>query len=189
MLIVVSGTPGTGKSTVAKLVAKKLNARLIDTDLLLKEHKIGTVMDEKRRSRIVDTKKLSEAALSEAKKHPVTVFEGHLSHFVPADITVILRTEPKELEKRLKKKGWNKEKVKENVEAEAIDEITMECSRKKNVIELDTTDEFPEVVATMVVRAINDAKIRRHYAPGKIDWSEKYAAYLQKQATARSSTA
>src|SRR3972149_1324192 len=136
MLITISGTPGTGKTTIAKLVAGKLNAQLIDTDFLLKEYKIKTTQDKKRNTKIIDTDKLSRAAISEAKKHQTTIFEGHLSHYAPADITIVLRTEPKELEKRLKKRAWNKEKIRENIEAEAIDAITVECLRRKNVIEL-----------------------------------------------------
>lgn len=180
MIIVISGTPGTGKTTVAKLVAKKLNATLIDTDFLLEQYKIKTGFDAKRNTKIIDTEKLSQAAAVEARKHPVVVFEGHLSHFAAADITVVLRTDPKELARRLKKKGWTKEKIRENVEAEAIDAITTECARKQGVIELDTTDEFPEIIASMIVRAIKDIQIRKHYAPGKIDWSERYASYLKK---------
>jgi adenylate kinase len=184
MLIVISGTPGTGKTTIAKLVAKKLGATLIDTDYLLKEYKIGTGMDEKRHSKIIDTKKLAEAAVKEAQKHPVTVFEGHLSHFAAADLTIILRTEPGQLSLRLKEKGWGSEKIKENLEAEVIDEITSECFRKKNVIELDTTDEFPEIIATLIVRAIKEDRIRERYSPGHIDWSDKYVDYINNKKNA-----
>ena len=58
MLITISGTPGTGKTAVAKILAKQMKARLIDTGYLVKKYKIKTTMDRKRNTKIIDTKKL-----------------------------------------------------------------------------------------------------------------------------------
>ena len=97
------------------------------------------------------------------------IFEGHLSHFVPADLTIILRTSPVELEKRLKKKGWSEKKIKENIEAEAIGVISSEA----NGIEIDTTKKSPKTVASVIVKLLNKPTKTK-----KIDWTKEYADYL-----------
>ena len=169
MFITISGTPGTGKTAVAKILAKKLNVRLIDTEYLVKKYKIKTSIDKKRKTKIIDTKKLAKAVRKEAKVTDLLIFEGHLSHFVPADLTIILRTSPVELEKRLKKKGWSEKKIKENIEAEAIGVISSEA----NGIEIDTTKKSPKTVASVIVKLLNKPTKTK-----KIDWTKEYADYL-----------
>src|SRR3989338_2547244 len=108
MLIAISGTPGTGKTKVAAILSKKLGAKVIGTNYLVRKYNMKTSIDVERRTKIVDTKRLSDAARKESSLHDKMIFEGHLSHFVAADATIILRTSPQELEKRLKRKGWNR---------------------------------------------------------------------------------
>ncbi|MCK4405797.1 MAG: AAA family ATPase, partial [Hadesarchaea archaeon] len=40
LVIAVSGTPGTGKSIFARALAKKLNAKVIDLNALIRRKKI-----------------------------------------------------------------------------------------------------------------------------------------------------
>ena len=56
--MVVSGTPGTGKTTLAKSLAKKLKYSYIDVNEIIKENKLEEGFDKKRKSKIIDTKKL-----------------------------------------------------------------------------------------------------------------------------------
>src|SRR3990172_2364445 len=128
MLIAITGTPGTGKTSVAKILCKKTGTRLITTGYLVKKYKIKTRHDKKRKTKIIDEKKLASAAGREEKiskeANRMMIFEGHLSHFAPADVKIILRTSPVELEKRLKKKKWSEKKIRENVEAELLGVIS-----------------------------------------------------------------
>ena len=185
MLIVISGTPGTGKTDVAKLLGKKLRARLLTTNYLVKKYKIKTHPDKKRKTKIIDTKKLAAAAKKEANR-ALAIFEGHLAHFTPADLTIILRTNPKELEERLKKKKWIKKKIKENVEAEAIGVISNETGKKKNVIEIDTTGKTPQNTATLILKLLNKYQLQKRYLR-KIDWTKEYMKYLNKKIATGSS--
>jgi len=66
--------------------------------------------------------------------------EGHLSHRVDLDYCIVLRTRPEVLEKRLKKRGYSEEKIRENVEAEAMDVILSEAYQRTKVYEIDTTE-------------------------------------------------
>ncbi|MFA4819628.1 MAG: adenylate kinase family protein [Candidatus Aenigmatarchaeota archaeon] len=174
MFLVISGTPGTGKTVIGKRVAKSLGAKLITTDYLMKKYKIPTALDKKRRTKIIDTRKLSAAAKKECRYYKNSVFEGHLAHFASADLTIILRTSPSELERRLKKKGWSESKIRENVEAEAMGIISSEA---KNAIEIDTTKKSPQENAKEILKIINKKKHRKK----KIDWTKAFEKYLLKK--------
>lgn len=176
MLIAISGTPGTGKTAVAKILSRKLKAKTLTVDFLVKKYNIRASYDKKRKTKIIDEKKLANAAKQEAKKYRVAVFEGHLSHFAAADSTIILRTSPQELERRMKKKKWNKKKIRENVEAESVGII----SREAGGMEIDTTSKTPKNVAQLILKLLNNYPMQRKYLK-KIDWSENYAKYLKRK--------
>ncbi len=173
MFIVISGTPGTGKTVIARLLAKQLKARLIDTKYLVRKYKIPSKLDAKRKTKIIDQNKLAKAA---AKEKGDIVFEGHMAHFAKSELTVILRASPKELEKRLKKKKWSRKKIKENIEAEAIDTISSEC--RHNCIEIDTTKQTPKKIVELILKIMNSSSLQAKYCPGRVDWSKEYTTYL-----------
>ena len=172
MLVAITGTPGTGKTAVAKELTWMLGSVLMDTSFLVKKYKIKTTFDKKRKTKIIDTKKLAVAARKESRGKELLIFEGHLSHFVHADLTIILRTSPAELERRLKKKKWSRNKIQENVEAEAMGVIPNET----NGIEIDTTGKSPKAVASKIMKILKNGAVKRK----KIDWIKEYANYLVK---------
>ncbi len=55
-VMIVTGTPGTGKTTIAKRMAKKYKAEYIDVNVVIKEHKLRESYDKKRKSYVVDIK-------------------------------------------------------------------------------------------------------------------------------------
>ena len=59
-VICVSGTPGTGKTILAKKLAKKLNFYYIDVNELISKHKLYEGYDRKRKTKIVDINKLNK---------------------------------------------------------------------------------------------------------------------------------
>ena len=59
-IIVVSGTSGTGKTTIAKKLAKKLKAKYIDVKKIIDKYKLSEGIDKKFKSKIIDIKKLNK---------------------------------------------------------------------------------------------------------------------------------
>lgn len=178
MIVLLTGTPGTGKSTVAKLLAKKICVNIISINKIL-DASVCTGYDAKRKSRIVDEKKLARKIKTIVKREvpeprgSEIVIEGHLSHLLKGDAVIVLRARPKVLERRLKRKGYPKKKIEENLEAEALDICLIESlERHKKVYEIDTTSKKPGEVAGEVVKIIKGRG--EAYAPGKIDWSEEF---------------
>ncbi len=75
---------------------------------------------------------------------------------------------------RLEARGWPAAKVRENVEAEAIDVVLQESvDRGPPVFEVDTTEADAEGAAGEVL-AILRGKVDGH-EPGGRDWSEEVA--------------
>lgn len=189
MIISITGTPGTGKSVVAKILAKRLKANLIDIRKLIEKEKIPYTWDRKRNTRIVSTIDLKKAVDKKIVKNRTNIVEGHLSHFLKSDFIFILRCDPKELKKRLAKRKWSEEKIKENMSAEILDEITieaLECRKSRKIYEIDTSEKKHQEVAQLIADILKYSSLKRYsrrfeqYKPGNIDWSEKHKKILVK---------
>ncbi len=163
MYIALTGTPGTGKTSASKILAKRGHSIITVEELAAQHGAIESVGGEKE----VDTEKLF-SAVSESTEPVIVV--GHLAHYVPNTLCIILRCNPEIIRKRLSSRNYPKEKVMENMEAEAIDIILAEALEAwENVFEVDTTVLSPENVADAIERIINGDAVK--YSPGKIDWS------------------
>ena len=142
--IVISGTPGTGKSTLAKLISKKINFKILDFKKILEENKLNENYDFKRKCYMVDTKKLDKTLIKIIKnsKNPL-IIESHLSHFLPrkyVNLCIITKCDLIILKKRLVKRKYDSFKIKENLEAEIFNVCLDEAKRlRHNILVVDTT--------------------------------------------------
>ncbi|MFQ6020875.1 MAG: adenylate kinase family protein [Candidatus Aenigmatarchaeota archaeon] len=154
MRIALTGTPGTGKTKLSKKLAKKLGYELIDLNKLIKKEKVYDDYDRKRKSYIVDIKKLNKFVRKIIKDN--VIIDSHLSHYLPQrliDVVIVLRCKPEVLKKRLKNKKWNKEKIRENYEAELIGLISYEAKQlHKKVYEIDTTNKGIDNIIKEIVK-------------------------------------
>lgn len=173
MLIALTGTPGTGKSTVAAILQTRGN-KVLSVNELAESMGCMRGTDERRRSIEVDTDCLSRIDLSAYPSG--SIFEGHLAHYLSVDLLIVLRTSPNLLKKRLSERGWGPEKIRENMEAEACDVILLEAlDLNREVYEVDTTEKSPESAAADVERIM--AGQTEDYLPGKTDWSEEVLSW------------
>jgi adenylate kinase len=165
MKLALTGTPGTGKSTVADMVDARF--RIVHVNELIKDG-YSQGLDKERGCLVADISKLS--AYVRALKGDA-ILEGHTSHLLPVNVIVVLRASPKALRERLKSRGWAEAKVRENVEAEALDIILVEAlETNKKVYEIDTTNMTPLQVRDAVLEIIAGTD---KYVPGNVDFSEE----------------
>lgn len=181
MLITISGTPGTGKTAAAKELSKLLGWKVVSISNLVKKKKIPSGCDKKRKSLIVDEKKLDRNIRKFFDKNTNYIIEGLLAHFVNADTCIVLRTNPTILKKRMKKRKWRAGKIKENVQAEILDAAATEAmDNNKHVMEIDTSKKTAKQTAALIRKLLNNHRLQKNYRAGKIDWSERYKKYLLK---------
>ena len=177
MIIALTGTPGTGKTSVSKILQRN-GFEVVDLNKVAREKDFLIGRDERRDSDIVDVERFDEYVKKNYSERDIVFIEGHLSHLLKSvDKVIILRCHPNELGKNLSKKGWKKEKVKENLEAEILDVIlceALEFHSEKNIFEIDITGNSVDAIVSSIMELIeNKFKKMIKYNMGKIDWSEE----------------
>lgn len=179
MIIALTGTPGTGKTTTAGRIHGQYRDRyrIIDLNRLVLDEGLHSGKDAVRDSYLVDMEKLEERIqqiITQSSKGMDIILEGHLSHLLPADAVIVLRAKPDVLRERLMRKEYSPQKIQENSDAEALDVILIESvERCQKVFEVDTTDRDPQDVAVSVLSIIESLKMGEtpeEFLPGKIDW-------------------
>jgi len=177
-VIIIDGTPGTGKTTIAKKLAEQLEGIHIDISELVEREKLYKRIDyERSRAKIADEKQLIKRLVEiiEETNKPL-IIEGHYAEIVPkkyVKCAIILRLDPRELEKRLELRKWPKKKIIENVQAELLDSClikTIEAYGKDKVREIDTTGKSVLEVISEIIDALENSN---KFKPGKINWIEK----------------
>ena len=144
MLILITGTPGTGKTKIAQFLSKALHYKYLDVHRLISSKKLWSSYDDKRHCYVVDKKKLVAMLLQEVKKNKNSVFDSHMSHYLPkVDLCIVTHCDIKVLKKRLEKRTYSKLKVRENLDAEIFQVCLTEAQEQGHrLIEVDTTHGF-----------------------------------------------
>jgi len=151
--LVVTGTPGTGKTTATEQLAGDTDAEIIHLNDAIREFELYSERDADRDSLVTD--------LDAVREHLGDwhgILESHLAHHVDADRVVVLRCEPSELETRLRDRGDSDAKARENAESEALDVVLSEAVDQHgsdSVYEIDTTDREPSEVAAEIAAVRN----------------------------------
>ncbi|MGC8652139.1 MAG: AAA family ATPase [Candidatus Micrarchaeia archaeon] len=123
LLIGITGSPGVGKSYFSKEIAKRVNARIVELNDLVKSGGLYSRIDSSG-SVVVKLGALGKAVRAEKRRSRQTLLiVGHLlpELSLKLDIVVVLRYDPVKLARRLEKRGYNQHKIRENVIAEALD--------------------------------------------------------------------
>ncbi|XRP96751.1 adenylate kinase family protein [Methanocaldococcus sp. 16A] len=172
MRIAITGTPGVGKTTVSKVLGDKLGLKVIDITEVVKKYKLYTEKDEDMDSYVIDFEKLEKFIDEIEEKEKTIILDGHVSHLLNSDYTIVLRCNPEIIKERLEKRGYKPKKVLENVQAEILDVCL--CESKGRVYEIDTTNRSVESIVNEIIEAIKNKKERK----GIVNWMEEYFDYL-----------
>ncbi len=157
--LVITGNPGVGKHTSAKIIAERMDAEIIDiNNVAIDNNAIGKKTD---RGFDVDVKRLVRLLEKQLKAKGELVIVGHLAPYVlkPAGLSLVavLRRSPYELEKTLKKRGYSVDKVKENVASEILGTSLYDSLKtfgKRKVAEFDTTNKTPQATADEILASL-----------------------------------
>ncbi len=124
-LIVITGTPGTGKSTIAlKLKSALKKADLIRVNDVVKKKRLYSSKD-KFGARIVKMALLKKELEKEIKRRrsEYLILEGHLlcEFSLPDAVVIVLREHLETVRERLIARGYPIEKIRDNLVSEATD--------------------------------------------------------------------
>ena len=166
----ITGTPGTGKKSVAPIVAGSLGVRCLGLNELAMA--AGLLKGEEGG---VDTGLLKKHIAAHLRG-PAVVY-GHL---LPYSIgrgrvakVAVLRCEPTILKRRLESRGYQEAKVLDNVQAELIGLVSADAYRafgRAKVFEVDTTRLSAEGAAAETLSLAEGMGKRA----GRIDWLPGY---------------
>lgn len=182
MAVLVTGTPGVGKTSVAQSLASTLGKKYVDVARLAAENNLVKGFDPELQAYIVDTS--SVRALLEEILTCNEVVDTHIVECVPkrkVTHVIVLRLNPLELKKRLEARGYPNRKIAANVEAEVLDSVLIDAVKwfgERKVFEVDTTGKSVGEIVN-IVRLVLEGK-GRNFKPGNVNWLENFYYLLGK---------
>ncbi len=160
VVYICTGTPGAGKTELSRELAKQLKIKYVDANTIIKKEKLIEGYDELRETNIVDEKKLAKALIQLAKTGKSMIIDSHMSHELPAkyvDRCIVTICDEEILRKRLEKKGYPKEKVQENVDAEILEICLHEAEQKGHkILVVDTSKKTAKKLAPNLKKLLSD---------------------------------
>jgi adenylate kinase len=156
MSYVITGNPGVGKHTITKEISKLVHLQIIDINKIAQEFGLFEKSEE---TNDVDVVRLGEM-IREKISHPV-LFVGHLAPYVLSSNkikkVIVLRKNPYDLISIYNKRGYSKEKIKDNLGSEALgvifhDAITQFGTEK--TLQIDVTLQSIQETTKKVMDAI-----------------------------------
>lgn len=143
-IVAVTGTPGTGKSHFAKGLSRN-GTMVIEINDIVHSKRIFSGTD-KFNTKIVKLGELTDSVKRVIKKNKETniVLVGHLAPElrIRYDVAVCIRADLPLIAKRMEKRRYAKEKIRENLVSEAMDYCGLRIrDRCKEVYEVETNKE------------------------------------------------
>lgn len=146
--IIVTGTPGVGKTSLSILLADKLNEKFqtdkfihVNVGKIIHEQKLYTNWNEEFDVPEFDDEKVLEV-LEPMIKEGGKILDFHTVDFIPDELihlVVLLRCNNTVLYDRLKARNYNEKKIRENIECEIM-EVTAddvkECWPQEKILEV-----------------------------------------------------
>lgn len=140
MRIIITGTPGTGKTTLSKKLCKEKGIKYYSFIELIRKHKIQEKTDNEL---VLEENKTTKFLNKFFKEKNNFLLDGFLSTWLDKNLVdkcIVLETNLKTLKERLEKKKYSKQKIKDNLEAESFEHSLIEAQENKHNIKLIKTD-------------------------------------------------
>ena len=165
-VILITGTPAVGKTSLAKHLSETLDAQYINLTELAKTKQFILEEDKERQTLVIDEAKMRRKIRSIVNKaQKDIVIDGHYAAAVTprtqATHVFVLRRHPQELREAMQKRGYTQAKQKENLEAEILDVCLVEALQKQPkalVCEIDATSKTQNNLLAEVINVIEENK-------------------------------
>ncbi|MDO8428016.1 MAG: AAA family ATPase [Candidatus Diapherotrites archaeon] len=155
MRLLITGTPGTGKTTIARALAKELKLKYFNEMEVSVKQNIGH-WDTVENELVVPLPKLKKALEKQVKGLKNYVIEGHMVCEIklPVDLAIVLQVHPELLEQRLEYKQYKMEKLLDNVFCEGIEYCKKHALRKygtKKVVCVQNNNSIKETLGKILL--------------------------------------
>ena len=165
---IITGSPGTGKHTVAKILAKELDLRLIDINKIAIQ---SGIFEKKDETLDIDALKLKKLLAKKITKKSLIV--GHLAPYVVSrkqvEIAVVLRKSPYKLGLIYKKRKYSHQKSIENIGSEILGVTHYDAISEfgaDKTFQIDTTSKS----ISAVVKMIEELFVKGVLEEDEVDW-------------------
>lgn len=135
MIIGITGSVGSGKTTLGKELSKKLNSKTIHLNEESKKYYLEK--DERLDTYVVDTDKLiphvERSLKTYQEREQACIVEGHFTQWLSPeyfDKIIILNRPLEELKKEYLNRNYNEQKILDNLEAESFDICFLEAEER-----------------------------------------------------------
>lgn len=175
-VILITGTPCVGKTTIAYQLSKQLNAVYINLTELAKKENLTAGEDKERKTIIINEDKMRRKIHEILGKtdNANVIIDGHYAAAVTPKNYVtrvfVLRRNPVELREFMEKSGFKDAKLWENLASEILDVCLVEAlskQGKEKVCELDVTGKSVGDATNEVIAVLDS---RKRCRAGGIDW-------------------
>jgi adenylate kinase len=168
LLKVITGNPGTGKHTIAKLISKSLNLEIIDINKIAITHKIFRKNND---TLDVDVSRLKKIINKKESKNSILV--GHLAPYVISpenvEMVIVLRKSPYDLLSTYKQRKYTNEKLIANIGSEILGIVYHDTIRefgREKTFQIDTSKKKISFTVKNVESIFKGNKVKKK----DIDW-------------------
>ncbi|KAJ1554780.1 hypothetical protein HK405_004082 [Cladochytrium tenue] len=127
--ILITGTPGTGKTTTAETVASHTGLEHVEVGRIVKEKALHDGFNDEFGAYLLNEDKVCDE-LEDLMQEGGKIVDHHGCDFFPErwfDLVIVLRANNEVLYTRLAKRGYNQKKITENIDCEIMEVVAGEA--------------------------------------------------------------